>query len=206
MEREYFNTKGISMEERRIILGSGSPRRRELLGRTGVDFTVIVSDQEEVTKETQPEKKVQALAGLKAKAVWEKVQRETAAPGILVIGADTLVACDDKVLGKPANREEAIAMIDLLQGRMHRVSTGVCLISEGWTESWVETTEVEVLPMTMREIEDYVNTGEPYDKAGGYGIQGHFSLWVKGIRGDYNNVVGLPLCRLWQRLRALGWA
>lgn len=125
----------------------------------------------------------------------------------VVIGADTVVAADGRILGKPKNREEAASMIRLLAGRTHHVYTGVTVISisSGEQITFSECTEVEVYPMTEKQIERYVATGEPMDKAGAYGIQGYFAAYVKGIRGDYNNVVGLPVARVCQELAARGF-
>ena len=194
-------------DNRILILASASPRRRELLGQMGLEFEVVPSGADEHVSETDPEKKVELLAERKAEEVYERIRGER--PGIrpVVIGSDTLVAIDGEILGKPEDREEAIAMITHLQGRHHQVSTGVSIFweEEGITrhETFCSTTQVEVYPMTAADIEAYVDTGEPYDKAGGYGIQGRFCVWVKGIAGDYDTVVGLPAAALYQKLRKL---
>lgn len=193
----------------RFVLASGSPRRREILKKAGIDYEVIPADVEEQTEETEPAKIVMDLSRQKAGAVFRELSGESDGRELVVIGADTLVARDGKILGKPKDREQAIAMIRLLEGRSHEVVTGVTLLS-GSPEhpvrrTFFERTLVAVYPMTEAQIEAYVDTGEPYDKAGGYGIQGAFAVWVRGIRGDYNNVVGLPLARLCLEMREAGF-
>ncbi len=182
-----------------IILASASPRRRELLTQAGFVFTVKVSDAEEIITEKEPDKIVRELAFLKAKAV--AASEEDA----LVIGADTIVAAEGKVLGKPHSREEAFSMLSMLQGKTHQVYTGVALFTkkaEKETQKvFAEKTEVTFYPMTEKEIWDYIDTGEPMDKAGAYGIQGRAAVYVEKICGDYNNVVGLPVARLYQELK-----
>lgn len=126
-------------------------------------------------------------------------------PQVLVIGADTVVCCEGKILGKPHSREMAAEMLTALQGRSHEVYTGVTLRSESETVTFFECTQVEFYPMTEAEISDYIDSKEPMDKAGAYGIQGLGARFVKGIRGDYNNVVGLPVGRLYQELKNHGW-
>ncbi|MBO5573481.1 MAG: septum formation protein Maf [Clostridium sp.] len=193
---------------RTLILASASPRRRELLGQMGLEFLVVPSGADEHVTETDPERRVELLAERKAEEVYERIRKERPDIRPVVIGSDTLVAVDGKILGKPADREEAVAMIGLLEGRHHHVSTGVSIFWEedGETrgETFCSTTQVEVYPMTREDIEAYADTDEPYDKAGGYGIQGKFCVWVKGIAGDYDTVVGLPAAALYQRLRKLG--
>lgn len=193
------------MQKVNFILASGSPRRKEILARAGITYTVVTSDVPENTDEPDPEKKVKLLSRRKTDAVFERVAESEKGKDFAVIGADTLVACGGKILGKPADRDQAIAMIRLLQGRTHHVFTGVTVryVRDGRedTFTFVEGTEVMVAPMTQEQIEEYVDSGEPFDKAGGYGIQGRFGMYVDGIRGDYNNVVGLPLAALCRRLR-----
>ena len=182
-----------------IILASASPRRRELLTQAGFVFTVKVSDAEEIITEKEPDKIVRELAFLKAKAV--AASEEDA----LVISADTIVAAEGKGLGKPHSREEAFSMLSMLQGKTHQVYTGVALFTkkaEKETQKvFAEKTEVTFYPMTEKEIWDYIDTGEPMDKAGAYGIQGRAAVYVEKICGDYNNVVGLPVARLYQELK-----
>lgn len=126
-------------------------------------------------------------------------------PELLVIGADTVVCCEGKILGKPHDREAAVEMLTALQGRSHEVYTGVTLYHQRETVTFFECTQVEFYPMTEVEISEYIDSKEPMDKAGAYGIQGLGARFVKGIRGDYNNVVGLPVGRLYQELKSHGW-
>lgn len=181
-----------------IILASGSPRRRELLAQAGIPFTVITSAADETIDETDPAAAVMELARRKAAAVLKKAGGER-----IVLGADTVVAVDGRILGKPADAADAARMLRALSGRTHRVFTGVALLAEGRERVFCEETEVEMYPISEEEIRDYIATGEPMDKAGAYGIQGRAAVFVKGIRGDYLTVVGLPLARLYQELK--GW-
>lgn len=207
VDRESIRVTAMMKGNRTLILASASPRRRELLGQMGLEFLVVPSGADENVAETNPEKKVELLAERKAEEVFERLRREQPEISPVVIGSDTLVAIDGEILGKPMDREEAIAMIALLQGKTHEVSTGVSIFweQEGQPrrETFCSTTRVEVYPMTRADIEAYADTGEPYDKAGGYGIQGRFCVWVKGICGDYDTVVGLPAAALYQKLRKL---
>lgn len=188
---------------RKMILASASPRRRELLTQAGFSFEVKVSDADEVITEKEPDKIVKELALVKACAV---AASETEA---LIIGADTIVAVDGKILGKPRDAEEAFSMLSMLQGRTHQVYTGVALITreEELQKSHVfsEKTDVHMYPMTEQEIRAYIATGEPLDKAGAYGIQGRAAVYIRKIEGDYNNVVGLPISRLYQELKSSGY-
>lgn len=182
-----------------IILASASPRRRELLAQAGFSFEVKVSDAQETITEKEPSRIVEELARRKAEAV--AASEENA----LIIGADTIVAVDGHILGKPHSREEAFSMLSMLQGRAHQVYTGVALLSKqaGQEKRQVfsEKTEVFMYPMTEQEIWDYIATGEPMDKAGAYGIQGRAAVYIRKIDGDYNNVVGLPIARLYQKMK-----
>ncbi|MDE6924054.1 MAG: Maf family protein [Acetatifactor sp.] len=196
----------------RIILASASPRRRELLEQIGLSFEVMTSHVEEKISSSEPDRVVEELSRGKAKAVAEEPvrDREAAAEGaLLVIGADTVVALDGAILGKPADAEDAFRMLERLQGREHEVYTGVTLLyraagASGWTvRSFHERTCVHFYPMTEAEISEYVDTGDPLDKAGAYGIQGFCARYVRGIEGDYNNVVGLPVGRLYQEIKEL---
>lgn len=186
---------------KRIFLASASPRRRELLHMLDLPFEVRVSEAEETITSKEPKKVTEELSRQKAEAVVRDVT------DAIVIGADTVVSIDETILGKPKSREEAGKMIHLLQGRSHTVYTGVTIIvkaeSEEYIETFSESTEVKVAAMTDEEIEKYIAGKEPYDKAGGYGIQGTFSKFIEGIEGDYFNVVGLPVHRLYQKLRHL---
>ena len=187
---------------KRIILASASPRRKELLSQVGVVFEVIPSMEEEICKEKEPAKLVELLARQKAESVAAGVTGE-----YIVIGSDTVVTKDGEVLGKPSDKEEAFRMLYSLQGATHQVYSGVALVScqngEKEIRSFSVMTEVEVLPMEKQQIEGYIATGDCMDKAGAYGIQGCFAEYIKGIHGDYYNVVGLPLSRLMQELRRL---
>lgn len=201
------------MNNKKIILASGSPRRKELLAQIGLSFTVRVSEADEHTEETKPEKLVCILSERKVLAVWDELTEEEKKESIL-IGADTVVAVDDRILGKPADETEAFQMIKLLQGRSHQVYTGVTILRQGGLQpleegtstcsiqkkQFFEKTDVLVYPMSEDEITAYVKTGEPLDKAGAYGIQGSFAAYIQGINGDYSNVVGLPVGRLYHEL------
>lgn len=195
----------LSMESKmkdnmKIILASASPRRRELLAQIGLDFQVLVSEVEEKVNTDIPYLVVEQLSAQKAQAVAQKLEKEEPA---LVIGADTIVACDGQILGKPRDKEEAVQMLRKLNGRSHQVYTGVTLIFGDKIKTFYEATEVEFYPMTEEEIGAYVETPDPLDKAGAYGIQGFCARYIKGITGDYNNVVGLPVGRLYQEMKRL---
>lgn len=186
-------------DRKKIILASASPRRRELLAKTGLEFEVVPFSGEEIITKTRPEEIVTELARQKASEVAERCGE-----GTLVIGADTIVAKDGEILGKPADEADAVRMLTLLAGSVHQVYTGVCLIEKEGGKSgervFCEVTDVEFYPMSEAEIAAYAASGEPLDKAGAYGIQGKCAVYIKGIRGDYNNVVGLPLARLYHEL------
>lgn len=184
-----------------LILASGSPRRKELLETMGLrDFAVLKPkfDEDTVTHR-DPGALVEALSRGKAEAA-----ASLAGPASLILAADTVVALDDTVLGKPAHEADALRMLRLLSGRTHRVYTGVTLRQGGRVLTGHEVTQVTFRPLTEAEIRAYVRTGEPMDKAGAYGIQGRGSLLVEGIVGDYFNVMGLPVCRLGLMLREFG--
>lgn len=182
-----------------IILASSSPRRRELLGQLGLSFTVHAANVDErVAEPLQPAALVTHLATIKAAAVAQLY------PEHLVIGADTVVVVDGEILGKPVDRAHAIAMLQRLQGREHQVFTGVALRQRERSVVAHEETAVRFRPLSDAEIERYVDSGDPMDKAGAYGIQGRAGAMIEGIRGDYFNVVGLPLCRLVQLLSTFG--
>ena len=179
----------------RIILASKSPRRQELIGNITPDFTVVVSEVDEVLPEgIVPEEVPVYLAGIKAQAVAEKYPRD------IVIGADTVVILDGEVLGKPRDAADAERMLTELSGRTHIVITGCAVIVNGKKRSFSEVTSVEFYPLSRKEIADYIATGEPFDKAGAYGIQGRGSVLVRRIEGDFFNVVGLPVARLKREL------
>lgn len=177
----------------KLVLASKSPRRSDILKAAGFDFTVRVADADEtIPNGTSPEDAVVLLSVRKAMAV-ERTEDET------VLGADTIVVLDNKILGKPQDREEAYNMLRSLSGRVHSVFTGVCVIEKGKTKTLCEETQVEFLPLTDEEIYTYIDTGDCYDKAGAYGIQGYASRFVKRINGDYFNVVGLPICAIYEK-------
>lgn len=194
--------------KKKIILASASPRRQELLTQIGLDFEVHPSDWEEKTEKELPGEVVQELSFHKAMEVYHRLAgagESLAEESLVVIGADTIVACQGQILGKPGDKERAAGMLRLLQGGVHQVYTGVSLVwqEQGKTESFsfYECTDVRVFPMKEEEIAGYVETGEPMDKAGAYGIQGRFAAFIRGIDGDYNNVVGLPVGRLYQEMK-----
>lgn len=184
-----------------IILASKSPRRRALLEQMGVrDFRIITPDiDEHMDRALPPAELVRQISLEKAQAVAAQAD-----PNTVVIAADTVVALDGAVLGKPADEEEAFRMLSLLSGNRHQVYTGLTVLRGEQVFSQWEETAVTFRPLTAEEIEAYIATGEPMDKAGAYGIQGYGSLLIEGISGDYYNVMGLPVCRLGQILGQLG--
>lgn len=208
----------------RIVLASASPRRRELMEQIGLKFEVKVSNVPEQTSADVPHRMVEELSAQKAEAVFRLLEeaREGAQSmkpdkaaevlcrqeGTLVVGADTVVSAEGRILGKPADREDAAGMLAMLSGRSHEVYTGVTLIYRSVSgqvrrKSFHERTEVVFYPMSRAEIERYVSTGDCMDKAGAYGIQGLCARYIREIRGDYNNVVGLPAGRLYQEAKNL---
>lgn len=189
----------------KFILASQSPRRKELLSRVVSDFDVRVSHVEEVVPAgLQPQEVVIYLAKIKAEAVAKELRLEQPAQRFAVIGADTVVALDHQIMGKPKDRADCVRMLSALSGREHAVYTGVAVVVDGRTESFYERTAVRFLPLSDEEINWYASLDEPYDKAGAYGIQGYGSLLVEGICGDYFNVMGLPVASLRRRLLSLG--
>lgn len=196
------------MEGTKIVLASQSPRRKELLERAGIEFTIIPSTMDENSNCKEPDKLAEELALTKARDVAQNIKNTETAKDcekVVVIGADTVVAKDELVLGKPVDEDDAVWMISQLQGDVHQVYTGVAFVvlENGKTSehSFVEKTDVYVSPMTEDEIKTYVSTGEPMDKAGAYGIQGQFCVYVEKINGDYSNVVGLPIARVYNVLK-----
>ncbi len=186
---------------RKIILASGSPRRSELLKTIGLDFDIIPDNTPENADMTMPpEEVVMYLARFKGENVMKKLEGDRDA---LIISADTVVVLDGRIIGKPKDREEAFEMLSELSGRAHRVYTGVCVcdLANGRSESFFECTEVFFKALTAKEKDAYINTGEPMDKAGAYGIQEYGAAFVEGIHGDYFNVVGLPICKLCKVLK-----
>ncbi len=184
-----------------IILASGSPRRRELLERMGIrEFTVISPDADESLEEgLSPAGQVERLSRRKADAVAAQ-----AAPGALIIAADTVVALGDAILGKPADPSEAFRMLSALSGARHQVYTGVTVARDGKVLTRHEVTSVDFRALTAEEVELYIAAGECMDKAGAYGIQGYGALLIEGISGDYYNVMGLPVACLAQMLKEFG--
>ena len=182
---------------KQLILASASPRRRELLGLFGIPFTVRAADIDETMDLSQPAyDEVARVSCCKALAVER-------GPEDVVIAADTIVVCGGKVLGKPHSREEAIEMLNLLSGREHQVMTGCTVLYGQRRETFTEVTTLHFRPLSDGEIQRYVDSGEPMDKAGAYGIQGGAALFCTGIQGDYYNVMGLPVCRLGMVLRQM---
>lgn len=179
-----------------MILASQSPRRRELLSLITDDFRVIPAKGEEILPEgISPEDAVILLSRQKATEIYAEYKNET------IIASDTVVAIDGRILGKPTDEKDAADMLYALSGRKHSVFTGVCIIAPDGSENcFAEETEVEFWQLTQQEIEDYVASGEPMDKAGAYGIQGRGALLVKRINGDYYNVMGLPVGSLYRAL------
>lgn len=189
------------MNDERIILASSSPRRRELLSGIGLAFEVIPSHVPEVHEEGEPpEVYVSRLSRSKAEAI------ATQHPGAWVIAADTTVILDDELLEKPVDRADAARMLATIAGRTHIVYTGVTLqkLNGDWCETSVAESEVRMLPLTAEDIDWYVETGEPMDKAGSYAVQGVGAMFIDSIHGSYTNVVGLPLATLFQMLRRAG--
>ena len=183
----------------KLILASASPRRRELLSLTGLPFMVMAGNGEEIISTEDPARAVSELSRQKAEAVLLRAE-----DGDTVIGADTVVALEGRILGKPADEADAFRMLRMLQGRDHAVYTGVTILKKNSGTApvtFAERTAVHVLPMSDEEIRAYIATGEPMDKAGAYGIQGRFAVYVAGIEGDYQNVVGLPVSRLYGYLK-----
>ena len=195
----------------KYVLASASPRRQELLTQAGFSFDVIPSAvKEKITKDI-PSDVVMELAHQKALDVYEsKIKDNPAYQGedCIVIGADTIVSYRGEILGKPADEEDAVSMLKKLQGNSHFVYTGVSLfVRENQAETkqtFFEKTEVVFYPMSEEEIKTYVQSKEPMDKAGAYAIQGLCAKFIKEIKGDYYNVVGMPISRLYQEVKNMG--
>ena len=190
----------------RYILASGSPRRKELLSFVIPQFEIIPAVSEEVTRGNEPSEIVKELSFQKASEIFHKILTDYT-EDVVVIGADTIVSFNQRVLGKPKDRADAMNMIRSFQGQTHKVYTGVTVFykknGEASSHTFYEETSVDVEAMTDEEIASYVQTGEPDDKAGAYGVQGMFSIYIKGIAGDYYNVVGLPVARLYKEMKNL---
>lgn len=193
------------MGKSKIILASGSPRRKELLLQIGIVPEIIVSHVEEKITSDIPAEVVMSLAEQKAVDVAKEMPE-----GTVILGSDTVVAADGKILGKPKSHEEAYEMIRRLAGRSHQVYTGVCLVKKGpegeadTVVSFYDETDVNVSPMTEKEIREYADSEEPMDKAGSYAVQGFFARYIDGLKGSYANVMGLPVHLVYQELKKLG--
>ena len=199
-----------------IILASASPRRKELLEQIGLEFEICPAKGEEIITKSRPEDVVMELSKQKAEEIasmvsaYAKEHQDITTPSdILVIGADTVVAYDGQILGKPQDEEDAKRMLTMLSGNVHSVFTGVTLVlidKSGRAGELVfyEKTDVKMYSISEQEIERYVASGEPMDKAGSYGIQGKCAIYIEKIDGDYNNVVGLPIARIYQELKKIG--
>lgn len=189
----------------KVILASASPRRRELLAQIGMDFKVIISKADENISEPAPEQLVMKLSNIKAMAVYEEHGIEDEAT--IILGADTVVAFDGKVLGKPKDTQQAKEMLSMLSDNTHQVFTGVTILykKQGGlkSETFYDKTTVYTYPISDKEIDQYIMTGEPMDKAGSYGIQGIGAKFIKKIDGDYNNVVGLPVSKIYQKIKEI---
>ncbi|MBR7099021.1 MAG: septum formation protein Maf [Clostridia bacterium] len=182
---------------RSCILASASPRRKEILKNLGVEFEVFVTDVDESSELTDPNALAEELAARKGRAAWNALHQERYdTAGKVLIASDTTVSVDGEILGKPADAEDAKRMLRMLQGRAHKVVSGIYLMLDGKEAVSHAVTEVEFAPMTEEQIGYYLNTGEPFGKAGAYAIQGIASAWIRGIKGDYFNVVGLPVNRM----------
>ncbi|ASB88064.1 Maf family protein [Bacillus sonorensis] len=182
-----------------LILASQSPRRKELLNLLQIPYSIVVSDAEEkLNRNFSPAENVKWLAEQKVRVVADQY------PDAVVLGADTIVCFEGVCLGKPKDAEEAERMLKMLSGQTHSVLTGVCIKSNSKCETFFEETEVTFWPLDEKEISAYIDTGEPFDKAGAYGIQGKGALFVKHIKGDYYSVVGLPISKTMRMLKRFG--
>jgi septum formation protein len=196
--QQWAADRGLKSPCMSLILASASPRRAELLSNAGIPYTVDPAHvPEERGLNEQPADYAQRLAGDKARAVFARHPQD------VVLGADTVVVVDEHLLEKPAGSEDAVRMLRLLSGRTHQVITGICVVASGFERTEAVITQVLFAPITEEEIAAYVRTREPMDKAGAYAIQGIASRWVEHIDGCYFNVVGLPVPRVYQLLRAV---
>ena len=188
----------MAENKRDIILASSSPRRKQLMKMAGLKFAVVPADIPEIIPEgLAPEKESEYLAAVKAGYILEQNKKD------IVVGADTTVLCEGRVLGKPKDKAEAKEMLRFLSGKVHEVYTGVAILTEEETDSFTSVTKVEFYDLTDEEIDWYVSTGEPMDKAGAYGIQGFGCRLVKRIEGDYFTVMGLPVAEVVRRIEKL---
>jgi septum formation protein len=186
----------------KLILASASPRRREILSTLGVDFTVRVADADETCDLTDPGGRVEAISVRKCLAVRELLEAEgSLSEDTVILASDTLVTLDGIFLGKPRDEEDVRRMMRLLGGRTHTVASGLAIWKDGRIVTAHELTGVTFAPMDEAEIERYLATGESFGKAGGYAIQGYAARYITGIEGDYFNVVGLPVRRLYETMR-----
>lgn len=192
----------------RYVLASASPRRRELLGQMGIYFEISPAQGEEIITKEFPADIVEELSYEKACEIADKYLDKYKNDTTVIIGADTIVAYNNEIMGKPKNKDDAVNMLTKLQNDSHQVYTGVTLViienRKKRSVTFHEKTDVTMYPMTQAQIEAYVATGEPMDKAGAYAIQGKCAVYIKGINGEYNNVVGLPIARLMQELLTQG--
>ena len=185
----------------KLILASASPRRKELLAKTGFSFDIIPAKGEEKITKKIPAEVVMELSQQKAQEIAEKQTEDC-----IIIGADTIVAKGDTIMGKPKDEADAFRMLEMISDDCHQVYTGVTIIRTGKnpeTITFAEKTDVYLYPISEKDIHAYIKSGDPMDKAGAYGIQGDFAVHVKGIEGDYYNVVGLPIGRVYQELKKL---
>ena len=184
----------------KVILASGSPRRSEILKLAGYEFDVVPSSADETMGSGELCDNVMELAGRKAREV------ASGHPAALVIGADTVVSCGGEIMGKPGDGEDAVRMLKELSGKRHIVYTGVCVccVERGIEHRFYDATEVEFYEMDGGEISKYVASGEPMDKAGAYAVQGMGSVFVKGIEGDFFNVMGFPISKFYHEMKRLG--
>lgn len=186
----------------KLILASQSPRRREILENLGLSFRVITADVDESCTEKDPRRYVETLALRKGTAVLARLSTENQLDEqTLILAADTVVAAEGEILGKPRDEADAAHMLHLLSGKTHHVISGIALLSARHTAVASEVTGVRFAPLTESDVAFYLASGEPYDKAGGYAVQGLASLFIDGLEGDYFNVVGLPVKRLHDLLR-----
>ena len=208
---EIAENNGKFREIKKLYLASGSPRRRELIARIGLPFEIVPSPPDEYASSSAPELIAKEIAVNKAKGAVELRNRKLL-PGEALITADTSVWVDGQMLGKPRDREDAFRMLRLISGRAHDVITGVAVVipsvpganeNKPDIRSFAAVTKVFVAGLDDTEIERYISSGDPMDKAGAYGIQGDFSTFIDKIEGDYFNVVGLPLSALYRELKAI---
>lgn len=178
-----------------IILASASPRRKEILELADLKFDIMPSNAQEITTKTAPNEVVMELASIKAKDIYEKSEKQS-----MIVGADTVVAYQGQILGKPTDEADAKRMLTMLSGQTHEVYTGVCVIEDEKIKIFYEETKVTFYEISDEQIDRYIKTGEPMDKAGSYGIQGKAAVFIKGIEGDYYNVVGFPIARFLQEI------